>query len=201
MHIIPTDVLDGSVRWSLHAGDCRLWFPTVPTASVDAVVCDPPYPEIDRDYGRLTERQWHALMDVVVTECRRVLKPRGSAVFVLQANSERLGRARTWLWEFMARWGAAWGIIQDVWWWNTSSPPTKHVDRTVGLLRPSLKACVWLGPPDCFRAQDRVLWTESERNAARRAEARALGEKGNDIERRPSGHRQRLAHRDRKSVV
>jgi len=185
-----TDVLDGFARWSLTHGDCRLWLPTVPTASVDAVVCDPPYPEIDRDYGRLTEPQWHALMDVVVAECRRVLKPRGSAVFVLQPNSERVGRMRPWLWEFMAKWTRQWGMVQDAWWWNVAAMPTVHTHRTVGLMRPSLKPCVWLGPEDCYRAQDRVLWGEAEANAAQRNAARASGT-GDALRTYPSGQTRR----------
>jgi DNA modification methylase len=64
--------------------------------SIDAIITDPIYPEIDREYGRLTERQWHALMREVVAECRRVLKPKGSAVFILQPNAEKIGQMRLW---------------------------------------------------------------------------------------------------------
>ena len=35
-------------------GDCLEVLKTLPDASFDAIITDPPYPEIDRDYGRLT---------------------------------------------------------------------------------------------------------------------------------------------------
>lgn len=47
-------------------GDCLSLLPSIPSASVDAVISDPPYPEIDRDYGRWTEAEWHELMRGVV---------------------------------------------------------------------------------------------------------------------------------------
>jgi site-specific DNA-methyltransferase (adenine-specific)/site-specific DNA-methyltransferase (cytosine-N4-specific) len=156
----------------MHHGDCLEWLTTLPDKSVDAVVSDPPYPEISRDYGRLTEGEWHTLMRGVVEQSRRVLKPHGSAVFILQPNSERVGRMRPWLWEFMAWTAREWNMVQDAWWWNTSAPPTVHVHRKNGLMRPSVKACVWLGEPDCFRNQDAVLWTETDANVAARAEGR-----------------------------
>jgi hypothetical protein len=161
-------------------GDCLSVLPTLESGSVDAVITDPPYPEISRPYGRMTEAQWHTLMHALIPEVRRVLKPLGSAVFVLQPNSERVGRMRTWLWEFMAWVGKEWGIVQDVWWWNHTSLPTVHCQRMNGLMRPSVKACVWLGPSDCYRCQDAVLWTESARNAAVNRENLVL-------QRRPSG--------------
>jgi hypothetical protein len=128
----------------LHHGDCTAVLPTMPAASVDAVITDPPYPCIDREYGRWTEEEWFALMRVVVPECMRVLKPSGSAVFILQPNSERVGRMRTWLWEFMLWVGKEWGIVQDAWWWNHAALPVGGA-ITKGLLRASLKACVWVG--------------------------------------------------------
>jgi hypothetical protein len=140
----------------------------LPDGFADAVVTDPPYPEIDRAYGRLTEAEWHALMDAVVNECRRVLKPRGSAVFVLKPNSERVGRMRPWLWEFMAKWTREWGMVQDAWWWNYATAPTVHCHEANGLMRPSMAAIVWLGPEDCYRDQGAVLWTESAANKVAR---------------------------------
>jgi DNA modification methylase len=142
-------------------GDCRPLFRKIPDYSIDAVVCDPPYPEIDRKYGRWTEEEWFELMDDVVTQCRRVLTPKGSAAFVLQPNSEYVGRMRPWLFEFMAKWAKEWNLIQDIWWWNTSALPTVHTIRERGLLRPSVKAVVWLGPPDCYRDQSAVLLQSS----------------------------------------
>jgi hypothetical protein len=108
------------------------------------------------------------MMRGVVEQCRRILKPTGSAVFILQPNSERVGRMRPWLWEFMAWTCREWNQIQDQWWWNTAAMPGGG-----SLCRPSLKACVWLGPHDCYRNQDGVLWGESDRNKAVRLTARA----------------------------
>jgi hypothetical protein len=34
-------------------------------------------------------------------------------------------------------------------------------------MRPAVKMCVWLGPPDCYRNQGNVLLTPSEANSAR----------------------------------
>jgi len=166
---------------TLHLGDCLEVLPTIEAGSVDAVVTDPPYPEIDRPYGRMTESAWHEMMRGVVAECRRILKPSGSAVLVLQPNSERVGRMRPWLWEFMAWTAREWNQVQDAWWWNHTALPTVHCNRAYGLMRPSLKACVWLGEPDCYRSQGDVLWSESEANKARSRENLALAV-------RPSGY-------------
>jgi DNA modification methylase len=160
----------------LICGDAVQAMREIPDASVDAVITDPPYPEISRPYGRLTEPQWFALMDAVVSECRRVLKPNGSAMFVLQPNSRKVGSMRTWLWRFMADWGERWNMVQDAWWWNIAALPEAHAIQG-RLMRPSLKACVWLGPAGCYRDQDAVLWTEAELTAmvARCARARNAG--------------------------
>jgi DNA modification methylase len=151
---------------TLYHGDCRAVLPTLPGASFDLVFTDPPYPEIDRPYGRLTEAQWFDLMRAVVPEVRRVLKPKGSAVFVLQPNSERVGRMRTWLWDFLAWVGREWGIVQDAWWRNHNAMPCGG-SNTHGLLRASLKACVWCGPPDCYRDQGKVLVPPNRRTPDR----------------------------------
>jgi DNA modification methylase len=168
------DVLEGRRDACAVCGDSRDVLPTIPDASVDAVICDPPYPEIDRDYGRMTEAEWFVMMDVIVPECRRVLKPTGSAVFILQPNSERVGRMRTWLWHFMAKWGDEWNMVQDAWWWNTAALPTVHCHRDRGLMRPSLKVAVWLGAEDCWRNQSAVLWEMHEQTKIADIEDRAL---------------------------
>ena len=43
-------------------GDCRRELKKLPDKSVDLILTDPPYPEIDRDYGRMTEAEWHEMM-------------------------------------------------------------------------------------------------------------------------------------------
>jgi DNA modification methylase len=152
-------------------GDCRDVLPTLPDASFDACICDPPYPCIKRPYGMLTEAEWHDLMRAVVPEVWRLLKPRGSAVFVLQPNSRRAGSMRPWLWEFMAWVSREWNMVQDAWWWKFNAAPSAPSTQKQ-LLRPSLKACVWAGPPDCYRDQGAVLWGESEKNRAVRMAGR-----------------------------
>ena len=175
-----SDVLAGTARYHVEQGEAFTFVSSLPDGCVDAVITDPPYPEIDRDYGRLTEAEWFALMQPLVRECRRVLAPHGSAVFILQPNSERVGRMRSWLWHFMAWVCDEWNMVQDVWWWNPATPPTVHTHRTRGLMRPSVKACVWLGAPDCWRDQDAILWAPSEAMDCVSREDRSL-------QRKPSG--------------
>lgn len=167
----------------------------LPDGSVDSIVCDPPYAEIDRDYGRLTEKAWHELMRGVVSEARRILKPKGSAVFVLQANSERVGRMRPWLWEFMAWTTREWNMVQDAWWWNFAAPPTVHAHEVRGLMKPSIKACVWLGSDDCFRDQNEVLWTASDSMMAQGKEDRALRISPSGLTTRPGRIAQKVSDR------
>ena len=157
-------------RVELHHGDCLDWLPTVASESVDAVITDPPYPCIKRDYGYwMVEEWWALIVEGVIPQVRRILKPTGSAVFILQPNSEHVGQMRGWLWEFMAWVCREWNMVQDVWWWNIAALPLGG-SITDGLLRPSLRSCVWCGASNCYRFQTSVLWGESERNAARRKE-------------------------------
>lgn len=166
---------------TLHLGDCLEWLPTLPSGSVDAVITDPPYPEIDRPYGRLSEAEWWALVvEGVIPQIRRILKPTGSAVFILQPNSRNVGSMRGWLFRFQAWACDHWNMVQDAYWWNPAALPTVHSHRTNGLMRPSVKHAVWLGAPDCYRDQDGVLWSQSEANKAVDREDRAL-------QRHPSG--------------
>lgn len=143
-------------------GDCRRELKKLPDQSVDLILTDPPYPEIDREYGRLTEADWHDLMRVVVAEGRRILKPTGSMVIILQPNFEKVGKMRLWLWEFVAWAGREWNLVQDVYWRTFDAMPLVMSHRKNGLLRHSVKICVWLGPPDCYRNQENVLWTPSD---------------------------------------
>jgi DNA modification methylase len=165
-------------------GDCLDILPTIPDQSVDAVITDPPYPHIKRDYGYWTTAQWwEMIVEGVISEVRRILKPTGSAVFILQPNSEKVGKMRGWLWEFMAWVCREWNMVQDAWWWNTSALTTGlSTPRERGLMRASLKACVWCGGSDCYRDQEKALWLESHGNAYRRSIAKRF-----DRDETPSG--------------
>ena len=154
-------------------GDCRREMKKLADKSIDLLLCDPPYPEIDRQYGRMTEAEWHGMMREVVNEGRRVLKPSGSMVVILQPNSERVGKMRLWLWEFVAWAGREWNLVQDAWWWAFDAMPMNGSSMKHGLMRPSVKMCVWLGPPDCYRKQENVLWLPADRNFAEDREDRA----------------------------
>jgi DNA modification methylase len=171
---------DGACR--LIEGDCRDWLPGIESGTVDAVICDPPYPCIKRSYGTLTEAEWHEMMRVVVGECRRILKPAGSVVFVLQPNSRKMGSMRLWLWEFLIETARGWNLIQDVYWWNTTALPKCGQVRSRVLPRPSVKPCLWFGPADCYRDIDAVLKEVSER-------VRSSDPDSEPISRPPSGWR------------
>jgi hypothetical protein len=62
-------------------------------------------------------------------------------------------------------------MVQDAWWWNWTALPVGGA-TTHDLLRASLKACVWLGEPDCYRDRPAVAWEESESNKVGRAAAK-----------------------------
>ena len=47
-------------------GDCRQEMKKLADKSIDLILTDPPYPEIDREYGRMTEAEWHGMMREVV---------------------------------------------------------------------------------------------------------------------------------------
>jgi len=96
---------------------------SLPDACVDAIISDPLYPEIERPYGRISESEWLELMQAVVIESRRVLKPHGSAMFILQPNMKTAGTMRLWLWEFLVWCGKSWNVLQDVYWWNYTAMP------------------------------------------------------------------------------
>lgn len=145
------------MNYQLYCCDCVDKLKEIESDSVSAVFTDPPYPEIKRDYGKINTNDWHQMMLEVVRQCKRILKDDGSAVFVLQPNSEKVGAMRIWLWEFLVWAAKEWNMIQDVYWFNTAAMPNVHSQRRHGLMRPAVKMCVWLGPPDAYRNQDKVL--------------------------------------------
>jgi DNA modification methylase len=184
-------------------GDCLDILPTIPDASIDAVITDPPYPHIKRDYGTWTEAEWwEMVVEGVVPEVRRVLKPTGSAVFILQPNSRKVGSMRGWLFEFQAWVCREWNMVQDVWWWNSSMLPTVAASIHK-LARQSVKACVWCGPLNCHRNQEAVLWDESYEYTKEKA-ARRLSRQNGRVS-TPSGHsmdyRRLMAAADRRGGV
>lgn len=142
---------------NLYCDDCLNALPKIGDKSINAIITDPPYPEIDRSYGKISELDWMDLMKVVVLQSKRILKDDGSAMFILQPNSRCVGSMRIWMWEFVTWCGKEWNLIQDVWWHNPSAQPNVHSQRKYGLMRPSMKMCVWLGSPTCYRNQNEVL--------------------------------------------
>lgn len=140
-------------------------------SSIDAIIADPPYAEVDRDYGRLSEQIWFDLMTSCVMEFKRVLKPTGSAVIVLQPNYEIVGKMRAWVWRFMVWCCEFWNIVQDAYWWNHAAIPLAGASH--GLMRQSVKYLIWLGSPNCYRNQDDVLWTASQSTLAMNAANRS----------------------------
>ena len=166
----------------LYNNKCENILKTIETSSIDFIFTDPPYPNIKRNYGVLTEEQWHQLMQLVVMESKRILKPSGSMVILIQPNSEKIGRMRLWAWEFLLWAAKSWNLVQDCYYWNTSAIPTVHTQEKNGLMRPSIKYCIWLGNPDCYRNQQEILWQESDAQKAERLRGRC------DNSKSPSGH-------------
>ena len=103
----------------------------------------------------------------VVKESRRVLRPKGSALFILGPNCEKVGKMRLWLWEFMLWAAKEWNLVQDCYWWAVDAMTLGGIKRHQGLMRSSVKTCVWLGNPECYRNQDGVLLTPSDGLAAK----------------------------------
>jgi len=71
-------------RWTLHHGDCLAWLRTLPSASVDAIVTDPPagiaFMGKAWDHHKGGRAEWVAWLTEVMRECLRILKPGGHAL-------------------------------------------------------------------------------------------------------------------------
>jgi site-specific DNA-methyltransferase (adenine-specific) len=71
-------------RYDLHLGDCMDVLRTLPDASVDAVVTDPPagiaFMGKAWDHHKGGRKEWVAWMAQIAAECLRVLKPGGHAL-------------------------------------------------------------------------------------------------------------------------
>ena len=89
-------------------GDCRVEMGKLARRERRCDHHRPHLPGGQAGYGRINEPEWHELMRAVVTEGRRVLKPKGSMVVILQPNYEAIGKMRLWLWEFVAWAGREW---------------------------------------------------------------------------------------------
>ena len=81
---------------------------------------------------------------------------------------------RLWPWEFVAWAGREWNLVQDAYWWNFGCLPSACANRKNALMRQSVKLCVWLGPPDCYRRQENVLWLPCDGNFAQSKSDAAL---------------------------
>ncbi|HUX00215.1 MAG TPA: site-specific DNA-methyltransferase [Phycisphaerae bacterium] len=142
-------------------GDCVRVMDRWRGMTVDAIVTSPPYPRIRREYGYWTEAAWLTWMRRVVRSCERLLKANGSMVFIIGPNSRKSGRLAPWPYQFVLDvWGMGLNLIQDVYWVKVCRIPTGRVRD--GLLRDAVEWCVWIGPPDCYRDQQAVLWEYSD---------------------------------------
>ncbi|MHB8972766.1 MAG: DNA methyltransferase [Pirellulaceae bacterium] len=148
-------------------GDCLDILSNVPQHTADLTLFSPPYPEIQRPYGRMTEKEWHQFLMEVMARCRYITKPSGSIVVLIQPNKEKVGKMRLWPWEFVCWAGATWGLVQDQYVFNPSSIPCAGADRRGRLMRQSVMWSVWLGDSDCYRNQDAVLREPADETARR----------------------------------
>lgn len=74
---------------------------------------------------------------------------------------------RLWPWEFVLWAAREWNLVQDAYWHAPDALPSAGSDRDSGLLKTSVKWCVWLGPASCFRNQDAVLNPPSDETTTR----------------------------------
>ncbi len=164
---IPTEYF-----YPLWNADALAGLAKIDTASVDAVITDPPYPGVKREYGYWTVSEWRDLMRDVVREVRRVLTPTGSAVFVLQPAAPRGGTTDPWLWQWLAETAAEWNLIQVGYAWNKTTLPSGAA-TTKGLLRNSVKYCCRFGAGDCHRDQAAILNPVSDTMSRDRRETKS----------------------------
>jgi hypothetical protein len=84
--------------WTLHTGDCLSVLPTLPDASVDSVITDPPagisFMGLEFDSDRGGRLKWVEWLASVLRECLRVAKPGATAaVWALPRTSHWTGCA------------------------------------------------------------------------------------------------------------
>ena len=78
-------------------------------------------------------------------------------------------------------------MVQDAWWWKASGLPWVGASK-YGLMRQSLKACVWCGPSKCYRNQDNVLIQASPETRNRLEHDLEMGNLSDERVYTPSGH-------------
>ena len=155
----------------IQQGDCLEEMRKLKPRSFDGAFFSPPYPGIHREYGSWRPDEWLIWMQEVMTDLRRVIKPKGSVVVVLQPNNKSIGHRHTWPWQFAINMAEMWGIVQDAYWVKPVAFPTSEATQH-GLMRTAVAWCLWLGNPKCYRNQKAVLWDYADgtlRDMARRA--------------------------------
>lgn len=139
----------------LHLGDCLDILPTVPTASVDAIVTDPPY-EIGVA-GQEWDRTGIAYTVLMWTECLRVLKPGGHLI--------AFGSPRTYHRMACAAEDAGFRVIDQLDWIYTHGKPkgadlARAIDRHRDDREQVLQVTAWLAA-----ARDAAGWTNRQMDA------------------------------------
>lgn len=137
---------------TLHLGDSLNMLPRLPDASVDAVVCDPPY-EIgiaDRDW----DRSGTAFNVGLWAECLRVLKPGGHLL--------SFGTPKTYHRMVCAAEDAGFRIVDQIDWIYTHGKPkgtdlARAIDRRRDDREQTLQVTAWLK-----EARDAAGWTSSQ---------------------------------------
>ena len=137
------------------------------------------------------------MMEDVVAECRRILKPNRIGCVRPSTQRRKDGQDAAMAVGFVVWAGEKWNLVEDAYWWNPTAIPSRGEKRELGLMRPSVKMCVWLGSPDCYRNQDGVLWTPSDALATKRREdmARRIGPSGGTCRNSTIDRRSRRAGR------
>jgi DNA modification methylase len=136
----------------LFNGDALEILPTLEPNSVDVIVTDPPYALAKRSYGYWAVDEWIELMTRTVDEAMRVLKPTGSAIFIVQDLSHSVKCKSTACMQWITETAARWNLVTMLYWWNIAAIPTGLV--FAGLPKPSIKLIPWFGSRNCFMSRD-----------------------------------------------
>lgn len=145
------DLLNNSSKHTLHLGDCRTVLATLDDASIDAIVCDPPY-ELGF-MGKAWDNSGIAYDVTVWQQCLRVLKPGGHLV--------AFGGSRTYHRLAVAIEDAGFEIRDQIQWIYGSGFPKSHnlKDDWQGwgtALKPAHEPAVLARKPLCGTVADNV---------------------------------------------